>query len=59
MKKKSLIEEIKIKNMAIGRRVKAGWIVVSEGSNEPLINRVFRSRDLALQFAAQYGPGNY
>ena len=59
MKKKSLIEEIKIKNMAIVRRVKAGWIVVSEQTNQPLINRVFKSKDLALQFAAQYGPGNY
>lgn len=59
MKKKSLIEEIKIKNMAIVRRVRDGWIVVSEFTNEPLVNRVFRSKALAEQFAAQYGPGNY
>lgn len=45
--------------MAIVKRVKTGWIVVSEYTNQPLINRVFRNKALALQFAAQYGPQNY
>ena len=45
--------------MAIVRRVKTGWIVVSEFTNDPIVARVFRSKALAEQFAAQFGPGNY
>lgn len=45
--------------MAHIKKVRAGWIVVSDSSNDPVINRVFKSRIDALHFAQQFSPGNY
>lgn len=45
--------------MAIVKRIAKGWIVVSEHTGIPLINRVFTSRIAAQSYAAKFSPGMY
>lgn len=45
--------------MAIVKKVKNGWIVVSEGTGIPLVNRVFNSKSAATSYASKLTPGFY
>ncbi len=45
--------------IAIVKKVSQGWLVVSEHTGIPLVDRVFHSRISAKNFAAKYSPGMY
>lgn len=45
--------------MAIVKKIAQGWIVVSEMTGIPLINRVFNSKIAAKNYAAKFSPSMY
>jgi hypothetical protein len=45
--------------MAIVKKVAQGWIIVSENSGIPLVNRVFHSRSAAQNYASKFSPNMY
>jgi len=45
--------------MAIVKKVNSGWIIVSESTGLPLLNRIFNSRGAAKSYASKISPGFY
>lgn len=45
--------------MAIVKKIAQGWIVVSENTGIPLVNRIFHSKSAAKSFASRLTPGFY
>lgn len=45
--------------MAIVKKIAQGWIVVSEITGIPVINRVFYSRTAAKNHASKFSPNMY
>lgn len=45
--------------MAIVKKISQGWIIVSEHTGIPLMNRIFKSRMAAENFAQKFSPGMY
>jgi len=45
--------------MAIVKKISQGWIIVSENTGIPIMNRVFASRNTAQTFAQKFSPGMY
>lgn len=45
--------------MAIVKKISQGWIIVSENTGIPLVNRVFSSRMAAQNYAAKFSPTMY
>lgn len=45
--------------MALVKKTPQGFIIVSEATGIPLINRVFKSRMAAQNFASKFSPGMY
>ena len=45
--------------MAIVKKISQGWIIVSENTGIPLVNRVFSSKIAATNFAQKFSPGMY
>lgn len=45
--------------MALVKKVSQGWIIVSDNTGIPLINRIFSSKMAAQNFAQKFSPGMY
>ena len=45
--------------MAIVKKISQGWIVVSEATGIPVVNRIFNSKQAAKNYAASFSPGLY
>ena len=45
--------------MAIVKKISQGWIIVSEATGIPLLNRIFHSRSAAQNYASKFSPGMY
>lgn len=45
--------------MAIVKKIRQGYIIVSENTGIPMVNRVFTSRLAAKNYAAKFSPGLY